>query len=79
MTGPVVHTLTTPSGRIFQMAIAKDGTRVVAAHLHKREMLTIAVALEAAVEHARNHGRCAEQRECEALRDMFLKALHHDA
>ena len=79
MKTPVIHQLRTPTGRAFQLSIAADGTRVIAAHFHKRELLTIALALEAAFERARDQGRAGEQRDCEQLRDLFLNALHHDA
>lgn len=79
MNAPVIHQLRTPGGRAFQLSIAKDGTRVIAVHLHKRELLSLAVSLEASVERARDLGHCGEQREFETLRDVFLGALHHDA
>ena len=74
-----IHTLKTPSGRNFQLSIAPDGTRVMAAHFHKRELLSITIALDGAKERMQELGCAIEQREFEELRDMFLGALHHDA
>lgn len=75
----VVHQLKTPTGRHFQLSIAPDGTRVIAAHFHKRELLSISVALEAAQTRMHSLGACTEQREFAELRDLFLGALHHDS
>lgn len=78
-TALTIHTLKTPTGRNFQVSIAPDGTRVIAAHFHKRELLSMAVSLDASVERMKDLGLCVEQREFELLRDLFLGALHHDA
>lgn len=75
----IVHNLKTPTGRTFQLVIASDGTRWIGAQLHKRELLSISVALDASRERMQENGCASEQREFEELRDMFLKALHHDA
>lgn len=79
-----IHHLQTPYGRNFQVAICPDGTRGVAAHFHKRELLSIAVALDLAKGRAQDLGNSAEQREFEELRDpVELRAvfdeerLHH--
>ena len=74
-----IHTLKTPTGRNFQVSIAPDGTRVIAAHFHRSELVSISVALDAARERMHNMGNCADQRRFEELRDLFLGALHHDA
>lgn len=74
-----IHILKTPTGRKFQLAIAADGTRWIGVQLHKRELLSISVALDASRERMQENGNATEQREFEELRDMFLKALHHDA
>lgn len=63
----------------MQLVIAPDGTRWVAVQLHKRELLSITIALDGAKERMQELGCTTEQREFEELRDMFLKALHHDA
>ena len=76
--GPTIM-LKTPTGRNFQLAIAPDGTRVVVAHFHKRELLSISIALDAAAVRMRDLGNSAEEREFVALRDLFIGALHHDS
>lgn len=78
MNAKLIHQLRTPGGRCFQLVIAPDGTRVVAGHFHKRELLTLALALDAYVERAKELGNSVEQRDGESLRDLFLGALHHD-
>lgn len=74
-----IQYLRTPSGRIFQLWIARDGTRAIGAHFHKRELLSIVNSLNASVERMKQHGFTEEQREYEELRDLYLKALEHDA
>jgi hypothetical protein len=74
-----VHQLKTPYGRSFQLAICPDGTRGIGVHFHKRELLSITVALDAARARAQDLGNSVEQREFEELRDLFMKALHHDS
>lgn len=73
------YQLQTPTGRAFALTIASDGTRLVCAHYHKRELLALAVSLEASVERARDLGNSVDQRQFESLRDLFLGALHHDS
>lgn len=79
MSRPVVHTLRTPTGRCCQISIRSDGTRVFAAHFHKRELTSIAVALDAAKERAMDKGDAADARHYEQLRDLFFGAMDHDA
>lgn len=78
-TDGTVHQLRTPTGRSLHLLISSDGTRWIGAQFHKRELLSITIALDGAKERMQELGCAAEQREFEELRDMFLKALHHDA
>lgn len=76
--GPIQE-LKTPTGRVLTVAIASDGTRVVAAHFHKRELLSLTIALDGAALRMQDLGCAVEQHEFTQLRDLFLQALHHEA
>lgn len=75
-----IHHLRTPDGRDFQLAIKPDGTRGFASHFHQHELLSITVALDAAMTRMQDlDNNAAQRREFEELRDLFLEVLRYDS